>query len=121
MGFTVDINAVEQFLKEDIAIQKISDLSGVAYSTVKDLRNGITALENASFSTLFKLNVAYDQYIQGKSPRKLSKEEKYDHIKNALNMLKMDGIVLNEEDLKPYYDYAEGKITLSELDEVAKQ
>mgnify|MGYP001942169866 CR=1 FL=1 len=120
MGFSVDINAVEQFLKEDITIQKISDLSGVAYSTVKDLRNGITALEKSSFSTLFKLNVAYDQYMQGKSPRKLSKEEKQNTLNEALNMLKMDGIQVTEETLKQFNKYIQGIITEVELSEYFK-
>lgn len=35
-------------------------------------------------------------------------------------MLKMDGIVLKETDLKSYYDYAEEKITLAELDEMER-
>ena len=121
MRLQVDINQVKEFLNDDMTTMEISNLSGVAYTTVRDLRMNLTQLEKASFSTLFKLNQAYLSYEKLFDSSKDAREKKYKRIESALNMLRMDGIVLNEEDLKPYYDYAEGKISLAELDEVAKQ
>jgi len=121
MGFQVDIDQVKEFLNDDEMItMEISNLSGVAYTTVRDLRMNITEIEKASFSTLFKLNQAYLSYEKLFETSRDVREKKYKRIESALNMLKMDGIVLNEEDLKPYYDYAEEKITLAELDEMER-
>ncbi|HDP5849361.1 TPA: hypothetical protein P6W17_002308 [Staphylococcus aureus] len=117
----VDKEKIQKMLESDLTSDEIAEYSGIAYTTARELKDGITSIDEASFRTQVKLTHGYKIAFEGYVPEEKSLEKRISNVEVAININKIDGIMLSDEYIEKMYDMAHGRIKRSEFAEYVLQ
>ncbi|TDM49299.1 hypothetical protein ETI06_07070 [Macrococcoides goetzii] len=113
----VDKEKIQKLLESDLSSDEIAEYSGIAYTTARELKNGITSIDEASFRVQVKLTYGYKKAFEGYMPEEVSLERRIAIVDAAIGINKIDGLVLTDEYIEKMYDMAHGRIKRSEFSE----
>lgn len=117
----VDKEKIQKMLESDLTSDEIAEYSGIAYTTARELKDGITSIDEASFRTQVKLTYGYKIAFEGHVPEEVSLERRIAIVDAAIGINKIDGLVLTDEYIEKMYDMAHGRIKRSEFSEYVLQ
>lgn len=117
----VDKGKIQKLLKSDLTSDEIAEYSGIAYTTARELKDGITSTDEASFRTQVKLTYGYKKAFEGYVPEEVSLKRRIAIVDAAIGINKIDGLVLTNEYIEKMYDMAHGRIKKSEFAEYVLQ
>ncbi|ARQ03568.1 MULTISPECIES: hypothetical protein [Staphylococcaceae] len=113
----VDKEKIQKILESDLTSDEIAEYSGIAYTTARELKDGITSIDEASFRTQVKLTYGYKIAFEGHVPEKVSLKRRIAIVDAAIGINKIDGLVLTDEYIEKMYDMVHGRIKRSEFAE----
>ncbi|MCU7558662.1 hypothetical protein [Macrococcus capreoli] len=117
----VDKEKIKNFFVSDLSSDQIAEYSGIAYTTARELKNGTTSIDEASFRTQVKLTYGYKKAFEGYEPEEVSLERRIAIVDAAIGINKIDGLALSDEYIEKMYDMAHGRIKRSEFAEYVLQ
>lgn len=117
----VDKEKIQKMLESDVTSDEIVEYSGIGYTTGIELKDGITNIDEASFRTQVKLIYGYEIAFEGYVPEEKSLEKRISNVEAAININKIDGIMLSDKYIENMYDMAHGRIKRSEFSEYVLQ
>ncbi|MCI2922823.1 MULTISPECIES: hypothetical protein [Staphylococcus] len=117
----VDKEKIQKMLESDVTSDEIVEYSGIGYTTGRELKDGITNIDEASFRTQVKLIYGYEIAFEGYVPEEKSLEKRISNVEAAININKIDGIMLSDKYIENMYDMAHGRIKRSEFSEYVLQ
>ncbi len=117
----VDKEKIQKLLESDLTSDEIAEYSGIAYTTARELKDGIISIDEASFRTQVKLTDGYKIAFEGYKPEEVSLERRIAIVDAAIGINKIDGLALSDEYIEKMYDMAHGRIKRSEFAEYVLQ